>query len=58
MSRKSLFSFLFVAVLASICVLYAQEGLQQQVGQLKESMAKNKQARLRHSPNRVGAVAG
>src|SRR5579864_1662286 len=44
MSRKSLFSFLFVAVLASVCALYAQEGLQQQVGQLKESMAKNKQA--------------
>ena len=44
MSRKSLHSFLFVTVLASVCVLYAQEGLQQQVGQLKESMAKNKQA--------------
>src|ERR1700741_3481219 len=44
MSRKSLFSFLFVAVLVSVCALYAQEGLQQQVGQLKESMAKNKQA--------------
>jgi hypothetical protein len=44
MSRKSLLSLLFVASLASVCALYAQEGLQQQVGQLKESMAKNKQA--------------
>ena len=44
MSRKSLFSVLFVALLASVSTLYAQEGLQQQVGQLKESMAKNKQA--------------
>src|ERR1700740_223792 len=44
MSRKSFFSFLFVAGLFSVCALYAQEGLQQQVGQLKESMAKNKQA--------------
>ncbi len=44
MSRKSSLSFLFFAVLASVCALYAQEGLQQQVGQLKESMAKNKQA--------------
>src|ERR1700739_1579909 len=44
MSRKSLLSLLFVASLASFGALYAQEGLQQQVGQLKESMAKNKQA--------------
>ena len=40
MSRKSLLSLLFVASLAPVCALYAQEGLQQQVGQLKESMAK------------------
>ena len=45
MSRKSLLSLLFVASFALACVLYAQEGgLQQQVAQLKESMAKNKQA--------------
>jgi hypothetical protein len=45
MSRKSLLSLLFVASFASACALYAQEGgLQQQVAQLKESMAKNKQA--------------
>jgi hypothetical protein len=45
MFRKSLFSLLFVASFASVCALYAQEGgLQQQVAQLKESMAKNKQA--------------
>ena len=45
MSRKSLLSLLFVASFASACALYAQEGgLQQQVGQFKESMAKNKQA--------------
>ncbi len=45
MSRKSLLSVLFITSFASACVLYAQEGgLQQQVAQLKESMAKNKQA--------------
>jgi alkylhydroperoxidase/carboxymuconolactone decarboxylase family protein YurZ len=44
MSRKSLLPLLFVASFVSVCALYAQEGLQQQVGQLKESMAKNKQA--------------
>jgi hypothetical protein len=45
MSRKSLLFLLFIASFASACVLYAQEGgLQEQVGQLKESMAKNKQA--------------
>jgi hypothetical protein len=45
MFRKSLLPHLVVASLASVCALYAQEGgLQQQVGQLKESMAKNKQA--------------
>ena len=44
MSRKSLLFLFFVASFASVCILYAQEGLQQQVGQLKESMAKNKQA--------------
>ena len=45
MSRKSLLSLLFVASFASACALYAQEGgLQQEVAQLKESMAKNKQA--------------
>ena len=45
MSRKSLLSLLFVASFASACALYAQEGgLQAQIGQLKESMAKNKQA--------------
>lgn len=45
MSRKSLLSLLFVASFASAWALYAQEGgLQQEVAQLKESMAKNKQA--------------
>jgi hypothetical protein len=44
MPRKSLLSLLFVASFV-VCTLYAQEGgLQQQVAQLKESMAKNKQA--------------
>src|SRR6201981_2583705 len=44
MSRKSLLSLLLVASLAAVVALYAQEGLQQQVDKLKESMAKNKQA--------------
>ena len=45
MFRKRLLSLLFVVSFATACALYAQEGgLQQQVAQLKESMAKNKQA--------------
>ena len=45
MPRKSLRTLLLIASLAFACVLYAQEaGMQQQVAQLKESMAKNKQA--------------
>ena len=46
MSRKGLLPILFVASLGFVCLLHAQEGggLQQHVAQLKESMAKNKQA--------------
>ena len=45
MPRKSLRTFLLVASFAFAFALYAQEaGMQQQIAQLKESMAKNKQA--------------
>ena len=58
MSRKSLRTLILIASLVSACVLYAQEGgMQQEVAQLKESMAKNKQALAQYTWNETVTIS-